>query len=242
MDDPQFAEWVNSQSADIPHMPAQERQTDHELSETGKQTLKPEAASHETDAESPEPIVPELPIPPQSPGATSTGQKQEQTQTADVDPNTSEPSPGRKETAESEMHEADGLVYGPRRPEPLQREDLDEIIKALSTEEQRDNKVLYRLDGEDAFHDLGNRLEMCNGASEDKRKVLAALAVASRYYGGVVELTGSTQFKEQAMRIIIEYDLDIRMKLPAQRAQLEAMRQQFGATRIQSQRIFLRRT
>lgn len=231
MDDPQFAEWVNSQSADIPHMPAQERQTDHELSETGKQTLKPEAASHETDAESPEPIVPELPIPPQSPGATSTGQKQEQTQTADVDPNTSEPSPGRKETAESEMHEADGLVYGPRRPEPLQREDLDEIIKALSTEEQRDNKVLYRLDGEDAFHDLGNRLEMCNGASEDKRKVLAALAVASRYYGGVVELTGSTQFKEQAMRIIIEYDLDIRMKLPAQRAQLEAMRQQFGATR-----------
>ncbi|WP_312734768.1 LPD7 domain-containing protein, partial [Escherichia coli] len=84
-----------------------------------------------------------------------------------------------------------------------------------STEEQRDNKVLYRLDGEDAFHDLGNRLEMCNGASEDKRKVLAALAVASRYYGGVVELTGSTQFKEQAMRLIIEYDLDIRMKLPA---------------------------
>ncbi|WP_338152716.1 LPD7 domain-containing protein, partial [Citrobacter freundii] len=68
------------------------------------------------------------------------------------------------------------------------------------------------------------------GASQDKRRVLAALAVASRFYGGVVELTGSMEFKEQAMRLIIENDLDIRMKLPAQRAQLEALRQQMGTT------------
>lgn len=230
MDDPQVVEWLDSQSDGLPLMPAPEQLTTHEQQETDKQAVKPEAALHNTDAEPPVPGSSELPIPPHPFEAPSTRQKQEQTQTTGGEAETSELNPDRAKTAENEVNEADGLVYGPRRPEPLQREDLDKIIKALSTEEQRDNTVLYRLDGEDAFRDLGNRLEMCNGASQDKRRVLAALAVASRFYGGVVELTGSTEFKEQAMRLIIENDLDIRMKLPAQRAQLEAMRQQMGAS------------
>ncbi|MBQ4938321.1 MULTISPECIES: LPD7 domain-containing protein [Citrobacter freundii complex] len=230
MDDPQFGEWMHSQSDDLPHKPAQEQFTAHELLETDKQAVKPEAALHDKNAEPTAPVSSELPIPPQSPGAPLTGKKQEQAQTANADADMPELNPNWTKTADNEVNEADGLVYGPRRPEPLQREDLDKIIKALSTEEQRDNTVLYRLDGEDAFRDLGNRLEMCNGASQDKRRVLAALAVASRFYGGVVELTGSMEFKEQAMRLIIENDLDIRMKLPAQRAQLEALRQQMGTT------------
>ncbi|MGV4043516.1 LPD7 domain-containing protein [Citrobacter portucalensis] len=230
MDDPQFGEWMHSQSDDLPHKPAQEQFTAQELQETDEQAVKPEAALHDKNAEPTAPVSSELPIPPQSPGAPLTGKKQEQAQTANADADMPELNLNWTKTAENEVNEADGLVYGPRRPEPLQREDLDKIIKALSTEEQRDNTVLYRLDGEDAFRDLGNRLEMCNGASQDKRRVLAALAVASRFYGGVVELTGSMEFKEQAMRLIIENDLDIRMKLPAQRAQLEALRQQMGTT------------
>lgn len=126
--------------------------------------------------------------------------------------------------------ETDAIVYGPRRPDALQKEDLEKIIKALTSEALSNNKVLYRLDAEDAFHDLGNRLEMCNGASQDDRKVLAALAVAAKFYGGVIELTGSSEFKEKAMRLIIEHDLDIRMKLPAQRAQFEELRKQIGTT------------
>jgi hypothetical protein len=227
MDDPQFAEWVNSQS-DIPHMPAQERQTDHELSETGKQTLKPEAASHETDAESPSRSFlnyQSLHSPRSNINRAKTG--------ADANCRCGSKHvralPGQEGNG-SEMHEADGLVYGPRRPEPLQREDLDEIIKALSTEEQRDNRCSTASTGKMRFT-ISATVSKCNGASEDKRKGARRAGRASRYYGGVVELTGSTQFKEQAMRLIIEYDLDIRMKLPAQRAQLEAMRQQFGATR-----------
>lgn len=230
MDDPQVLEWLNSQSEDLPHMTAQEQLATHEPQETGKQAVKPEATLQDTDAEAPAPVSSELPPPPQPLVTPSSGKQPEQTHTAAADADTPEMIPNRKETADNEVNEPDGLIYGPRRPEPLQREDLDKIIKALSTEEQRDNTVLYRLDGEDAFRDLGNRLEMCDGASQDKRRVLAALAVASRFYGGVVELTGSTEFKEQAMRLIIENDLDIRMKLPAQRAQLEALRQQMGAT------------
>ncbi|HED2436293.1 TPA: DNA primase, partial [Citrobacter freundii] len=161
------------------------------------------------------------PTPPQQP---------EKPHTTAGEENAPEPEPHTTKTAGNQADEADGLVYGPRRPVPLQREDLDSIIKALSTEELRDNTVLYRLDGQDAFRDLGNRLEMTDGASQDNRKVLAALAVASRFYGGVVELTGSPEFKDQAMRLIIENDLDIRMKIPAQRAQLDELRKQMGVT------------
>lgn len=138
--------------------------------------------------------------------------------------------PAATAEAAGPAEEADGFVWGPRRPDVPQKEDLEKIIKSLTWEEQRDNTLLYRVDGEDAFRDLGNRLEMCNGASQDDRKVLAALAVAAKFYGGVIELTGSPEFKEKAMRLIIEHDLDIRMKIPAQRAQLEEMRKQMGAT------------
>uniref|UniRef100_UPI001EE6EEC3 DUF5710 domain-containing protein n=1 Tax=Citrobacter freundii TaxID=546 RepID=UPI001EE6EEC3 len=155
MDDPQFGEWMHSQSDDLPHKPAQEQFTAHELQETDEQAVKPEAALHDKNAEPTAPVSSELPIPPQSPEATLTGKKQEQAQTANVDADMPELNPNWTKTAENEVNEADGLVYGPRRPEPLQREDLDKIIKALSTEEQRDNTVLYRLDGEDAFRDLG---------------------------------------------------------------------------------------
>jgi hypothetical protein len=230
MDDPQFAEWVNSQSADIPHMPAQERQTDHELSETGKQTLKPEAASHETDAESPEPIVPELPIPPQSPEQHQPGKNRSRRKLPMwIQTRQSPPRAGRKLQRMRCMKRM-GLSTDREGRNRFSEKIWMKSLKPC----QRKNSVTTRCftvsTGKMRFT-ISATVSKCNGASEDKRKVLAALAVASRYYGGVVELTGSTQFKEQAMRLIIEYDLDIRMKLPAQRAQLEAMRQQFGATR-----------
>lgn len=217
LDESQAGDWFNNQFEELARMDAQEQLSAHVPPE-GKPEVKPE----DTDAERPapeSPIVP--PIPPQQP---------EKLQTTAAEENAPEQVPHTTKTAGNQADEADGLVYGPRRPVPLQREDLDSIIKALSTEELRDNTVLYRLDGQDAFRDLGNRLEMTDGASQDNRKVLAALAVASRFYGGVVELTGSPEFKDQAMRLIIENDLDIRMKLPAQRAQLDELRKQMGVT------------
>ncbi|WP_241281499.1 LPD7 domain-containing protein [Enterobacter hormaechei] len=217
MDESQAGDWFNGQFEELARMDAQEQLSAHVPPEG-----KPEVKPGDTDAERPapeSPIVP--PTPPQQP---------EKPHTTAGEENAPEPEPHTTKTAGNLADEADGLVYGPRRPVPLQREDLDSIIKALSTEELRDNTVLYRLDGQDAFRDLGNRLEMTDGASQDNRKVLAALAVASRFYGGVVELTGSPEFKDQAMRLIIENDLDIRMKLPAQRAQLDELRKQMGVT------------
>ncbi|HGC3871237.1 TPA: DNA primase, partial [Escherichia coli] len=55
-----------------------------------------------------------------------------------------------------------------------------------------------------------------------------ALAVATNFYGGVIELTGSDAFKQKAMQLIVEYDIKVRMKLPTQRAALEKLRQEKG--------------
>lgn len=134
----------------------------------------------------------------------------------------------KPQTATSSAQDADGIVYGPRRPDSTAPENLDEIIKALKWVTLPDNTYLYRLDDQPAFRDLGNRLEMVDGASQDDRKVLAALAVATKFYGGVIELTGSDEFKQKAMHLIVANNLNVRMKLPDQRAMLEKLRQERG--------------
>lgn len=178
----------------------------------------------------PESETPEQPLPDPTPVFT--------TKSAVNEPFNSATSAPEKESPAGEPHraddEADAIVYAPRRPDAGNapaREDMDKIIKGLSWEDLSNNSRLFRLDGQDAFLDMGNRLEMCNGASEDDRKVLAALSVAGKFYGGVIELTGSEAFKEKAMRLIIDYDLDIRMKLPNQRDQLETLRKQMSESR-----------
>ncbi|EER5332575.1 TPA: DNA primase [Escherichia coli] len=138
------------------------------------------------------------------------------------------PSPPENSPEDTSSTEPDTIIFAPRRPDSPQRHNLDEIIKNLTHEELPDNTALYRVDGEPAFLDKLNRLEMVDGASADDKKVLAALAVATNFYGGVIELTGSDAFKQKAMQLIVEYDIKVRMKLPAQRAALEKLRQEKG--------------
>ncbi|HGV7777215.1 TPA: LPD7 domain-containing protein [Escherichia coli] len=138
------------------------------------------------------------------------------------------PSPPETSPEDTSSAEPDTIIFAPRRPDSPQRHNLDEIIKNLEHEELPDNTALYRVDGEPAFLDKLNRLEMVDGASADDKKVLAALAVATNFYGGVIELTGSDAFKQKAMQLIVEYDIKVRMKLPAQRAALEKLRQEKG--------------
>ncbi|EIX4510668.1 DNA primase [Escherichia coli] len=136
------------------------------------------------------------------------------------------PSPPETSPEDTSSAEPDTIIFAPRRPDSPQRHNLDEIIKNLTHEELPDNTALYRVDGEPAFLDKLNRLEMVDGASTDDKKVLAALAVATNFYGGVIELTGSDAFKQKAMQLIVEYDIKVRMKLPAQRAALEKLRKE----------------
>ncbi|EKF0508217.1 DNA primase [Escherichia coli] len=136
------------------------------------------------------------------------------------------PSPPENSPEAPSSAEPDTIIFAPRRPDSPQRYDLDEIIKNLEHEEFPDRTALYSVDGEPAFLDRLYCLEMVDGASADEKKVLAALAVATNFYGGVIELTGSDAFKQKAMQLIVEYDIKVRMKLPAQRAALEKLRRE----------------
>ena len=138
------------------------------------------------------------------------------------------PSPPENSPEDTSSAEPDTIIFAPRRPDSPQRHNLDEIIKNLEHEEFPDRTALYRVDGEPAFLDRLYCLEMVDGASADDKKVLAALAVATNFYGGVIELTGSDAFKQKAMQLIVEYDIKVRMKLPAQRAALEKLRKEKG--------------
>ncbi|EKK2896757.1 DNA primase, partial [Escherichia coli] len=155
-------------------------------------------------------------------------QKKKPTEAEEATEEVAPPSPPENSPEAPSSAEPDTIIFAPRRPDSPQRHNLDEIIKNLTYDELPDNTALCRVDGEPAFLDKLYCLEMVDGASADDKKVLAALAVATNFYGGVIELTGSDAFKQKAMQLIVEYDIKVRMKLPVQRAALEKLRQEKG--------------
>lgn len=117
---------------------------------------------------------------------------------------------------------------GPKASEKS-RIDTDQLLSRVTHEKQADGKsVLYRLDGEPAFIDHGNRLVMAEGTSSHQEKVLAALLTASNHYHGRIELTGSDEFKAFAIGVIVANKLDVSMKNASQQADLDAARRAAG--------------
>lgn len=109
------------------------------------------------------------------------------------------------------------------------RIDADKLLSRITHEKQPDGQsVLYRLDGEPAFIDRGNRLVMAEGASTHEEKVLAALLTAANHYHGRIELTGSDEFKAFAIGVIVANKLDVSMKNASQQADLDAARRAAG--------------
>lgn len=109
------------------------------------------------------------------------------------------------------------------------RIDADKLLSRVTHEKQPDGQsVLYRLDGDPAFTDRGNRLVMAEGASGHEEKVLAALLTAANHYRGRIELTGSDAFKAFAISVIVTNKLDVSMKNASQQADLDAARRAAG--------------
>ncbi|WPP02576.1 LPD7 domain-containing protein (plasmid) [Pseudomonas sp. HR96] len=129
----------------------------------------------------------------------------------------------------------DGIVLGAPRPRGTEEVpqasniDKDALLARLSWEKQGDTAVLYKLDGEAAFVDHGNRLEMASGASQSDEKVIAALLTAAQYYRGRIELTGSDEFKAKAIELIAHHQINVEMKNPVQQAQLDDARNALNA-------------
>jgi len=141
--------------------------------------------------------------------------------------------------AASAPEDEDAILIGPRRitpsdetiPGALKRIDADKLLSRMTYETQPDGKsVLYKLDGEPAFTDHGNRLVMAKGASDHEEKVLSALLTAAQHYHGRIELTGSDAFKSYAISLIVTHNLDVSMKVATQQAELDAARRAAGQT------------
>lgn len=109
------------------------------------------------------------------------------------------------------------------------RIDADKLLSRVTHEKHPDGKsVMYKLDGEPAFIDRGNRLVMAEGSSAHEEKVLAALLTAANHYQGRIELTGSDEFKAFAISVIVANKLDVSMKNASQQADLDAARRAAG--------------
>ena len=131
--------------------------------------------------------------------------------------------------------ESDGIrPKGPRQESsseaPAPGTDTDALWRGL-THTTDGHQVMYALHGEPAFIDRGDQLVMASpAASQDGQKILAALLVAGRHYGGEIELTGSDAFKARAIALMAEHNPGLTLKNPAQRLQLdEAVRARAAA-------------
>ncbi|OVZ88276.1 hypothetical protein CBW54_09470 [Yersinia kristensenii] len=93
------------------------------------------------------------------------------------------------------------------------------------THEFEGNTVVYSYKGERAFVDHGNHITMASPeASQNTTLVLAALLVAGQHYRGKIELTGSDEFKQRAINLIAEHNLDLILKNPIQQIMLDEAR------------------
>ncbi|ALX97413.1 hypothetical protein AV650_28020 (plasmid) [Serratia fonticola] len=100
---------------------------------------------------------------------------------------------------------------------------LDELLQGL-TSRQDGQTWVYALNGEDAFRDYGDRIVMATPqASENDRMILAALLSAKANQRGAVEITGSDDFIQRTLTLIVDHNIDVHLKNPQQREQFGAL-------------------
>ncbi|MBT2375560.1 LPD7 domain-containing protein [Pseudomonas fluorescens] len=139
------------------------------------------------------------------------------------------------ETSPAAGSEVDAILVGALRPSGTEVEpqashiDKDALLTRIAWEKQSDSQTLYTLDGEPAFVDRGNRLEMATGAGQHDEKIIAALLMAAQFYRGSIELTGSDEFKAKAIGLIAQHQINVEMKNPVQRALLNDARKALTA-------------
>lgn len=86
--------------------------------------------------------------------------------------------------------------------------DFAPVLTDLQPEiDQREAKIIYRNgEGTAIFTDTGPRIDV---HELDEASLEAALRVAAQKYGGKVDITGSTEFREQAARMATRLGIDV---------------------------------
>ncbi|WP_303621293.1 LPD7 domain-containing protein, partial [Serratia ficaria] len=139
------------------------------------------------------------------------------------------------DTAQNEPADIENaIVWGARSPgegnvKPDTEKALIDTNALLQriTHEIQNNTVLYKLDGQPAFRDHGNRMTMeTPDASKQDEVVMAALLTAMQHYGRKIEITGSDAFQTKVIGLIATHGLDVQMRNPTQQAMLNEARKQ----------------
>lgn len=86
---------------------------------------------------------------------------------------------------------------------------------------RRSGAVVYWHDNRRAFVDYGRVVRMSSDRDDNEERILAALMFARQKFGGAFRLTGTDEFKSQAIDIIARHRLDIRLKDASQDVALQ---------------------
>ena len=107
---------------------------------------------------------------------------------------------------------------------------LVQTLKSLSHRIDTRGHVTYQSAGRDVFRDEGRTIQVLDLKSD--RGIAAAIATAQQKFGPVLTLTGSPEFKQNAVAVAVANGLTCRFEDPA----LDALRDRLQAERYQAER------
>lgn len=136
------------------------------------------------------------------------------------------------ETAEQERSTQDGITFAgsAQRIEPLAPGRLPLLAFLQYQVDRKTGDVHYQAQDRHVFTDSGPRITFSVAGVADGEALAAGLLLARQKFGQQITLTGSDQFKEAAIRIMVAKGMDIRLTDPT----LEIKRQTLESQRSES--------
>ncbi|WP_188867947.1 LPD7 domain-containing protein [Pseudomonas asuensis] len=117
--------------------------------------------------------------------------------------------------------EANGFIFPDKPSDTASAEDPKDVIarlvEGITYKNRNDGSVLYLVNDNEAFIDHGRQILMAPKASEDEA-ILAAILLAKEKFGSSFNITGTDEFKRQAMEVMLKYEIDVKFSDPQQLA------------------------
>lgn len=105
-----------------------------------------------------------------------------------------------------------------------------QTLRSLTNNVDARQHITYRLNNKDVFRDEGRTIAVLDLKSDEG--IAAALATAQQKFGNVLELTGSDEFKRNAVAVAVANNLTCKFADP----ELEKLREQLQAEQYQATR------
>lgn len=131
------------------------------------------------------------------------------------------------ETADQERSKQDGIEGPDKRAEPLSPRRVALLDTLQYQVDRKTGDVHYHVQERHVFTDSGQRITFSATGAADREALAAGLLLARQKFGQQIMLTGSDQFKDDAINIMVERRMDVRLGDPvleARRMALEAAR------------------